>query len=70
MPFTLLPFGGHTGSTILGRRTGLPDEASTRRSARSINAVTVSPRRAASAFASRSSPSLRRTVVRMSQDRH
>jgi hypothetical protein len=32
--------------------------------------VTVSPRRAASAFASRSSPSLRRTVVRMSQDRH
>ena len=67
MAFTLLPFGGHTGSTILGRLADLPAEASTRRRPRSISAVTVSPRFAASALASRKRLSLSRTVVRMSQ---
>src|SRR6185295_1494756 len=64
-PGCVPPVARDTGSVMRARRPLARPPASTNLSPRSISAVTVSPLRDASAFASRRSPSSRRTVVLM-----
>src|SRR5947207_2560372 len=69
-PGCVPPVARDTGSVMRARRPLARPPASTSLSPRSISAVTVSPLRAASAFASRRSPSSKRTVVLMHHSMH
>src|SRR5262249_34025032 len=69
-PGCVPPVARDTGSVMRARRPRARPPASTSLSPRSIRAVTVSPRREASAFASRRSPSSKRTVVLMRPSMH